>query len=137
MEAVCFSETLLFTYETTCHRNPEEHSRPRRYKSLRSHKIYCLSKSQICLSATTQTSDMYDESKVKLPRYSDAGDNGEKQYSSYSFFTSALDGGVWSASRPGRSLPPGKDPGTHCTGDWVSPRACLDTEAREKSFTSA
>ena len=26
-----------------------------------------------------------------------------------------------SASRPGRSLPPGR-PGTHCTGDWVGPQ---------------
>jgi hypothetical protein len=31
-------------------------------------------------------------------------------YSSYSFTTSALHGGQWSASRPGRSLPPGKGP---------------------------
>jgi hypothetical protein len=30
--------------------------------------------------------------------------------SSYSFTTSALDGGEWSASRPGRALPPGKGP---------------------------
>jgi hypothetical protein len=29
-------------------------------------------------------------------------------YSSYSFTTSELDGGEWSASRPGRALPPGK-----------------------------
>jgi hypothetical protein len=29
-------------------------------------------------------------------------------YSSYSFTTSALDGGEWSASRPGRALPLGK-----------------------------
>jgi hypothetical protein len=29
-------------------------------------------------------------------------------YSSYSFTTSALDGGEWSASRPGRALVPGK-----------------------------
>jgi hypothetical protein len=28
----------------------------------------------------------------------------------YSFLTSALDGGEWSASRPSRSLPPGKGP---------------------------
>jgi hypothetical protein len=35
---------------------------------------------------------------------------GERRYSSYSFTTSALDGGVWSASRPGRALPPGKGP---------------------------
>jgi hypothetical protein len=33
---------------------------------------------------------------------------GERRYSSYSFSTSALDGGEWSASRPGRALPPGK-----------------------------
>jgi hypothetical protein len=26
----------------------------------------------------------------------------------------------------------GKDPGTHCTGGWVGPRAGLDTEARGK-----
>jgi hypothetical protein len=34
----------------------------------------------------------------------------ERRYSSYSFPTSALDGGEWSASRPGRALPPGKEP---------------------------
>jgi hypothetical protein len=32
-----------------------------------------------------------------------------KGYGSYSFLTSALDGGEWSASRPGRALPPGKN----------------------------
>jgi hypothetical protein len=32
------------------------------------------------------------------------------RYSSYSFMTSAQDGGEWSASRPGRVLPPGKGP---------------------------
>jgi hypothetical protein len=31
-------------------------------------------------------------------------------YSSYSFLISALDGGEWSASRPGRALPPVKGP---------------------------
>jgi hypothetical protein len=34
----------------------------------------------------------------------------ERRYSTYSFLTSALDGGEWSASRPGRALPPGKGP---------------------------
>jgi hypothetical protein len=54
-------------------------------------------------------------------------------YSSYSFMTSALNAGEWSASRPGRALPPGKGPPrTHCTGGWVGPRAGLDTEARGK-----
>jgi hypothetical protein len=33
---------------------------------------------------------------------------GERRYSSYSVLTSTLDGGEWSASRPGRALPPGK-----------------------------
>jgi hypothetical protein len=32
---------------------------------------------------------------------------GEKRNSSYSFTTSALDGGEWSVSRPGRALRPG------------------------------
>jgi hypothetical protein len=42
-------------------------------------------------------------------------------------------GGEWSASRPGRALPPEKGPpGTHCTGGWVGPRAGLDKEARGK-----
>jgi hypothetical protein len=58
---------------------------------------------------------------------------GERRYSSYSFTTSALDGGGWSASRPGRALPPGKGPpGTHCIGGWVDLRAGLDTEVRGK-----
>jgi hypothetical protein len=35
---------------------------------------------------------------------------GERRYSSYSFSTSAIDGGEWSASLPGRALGPGKGP---------------------------
>jgi hypothetical protein len=35
---------------------------------------------------------------------------GERRYSSYSFTTSALDDGEWSASRLRRPLPPGKGP---------------------------
>jgi hypothetical protein len=31
---------------------------------------------------------------------------GEEGYGSYSFTTLALDGGEWSATRPGRALPP-------------------------------
>jgi hypothetical protein len=42
-----------------------------------------------------------------------------------SFLTSALGGGVWSASRPGRFYPR-KRAGTHCTGGWVGPGAGLD-----------
>jgi hypothetical protein len=58
----------------------------------------------------------------------------DRRYSSYSFTTSALDGGEWLASRPGRALPPGeRTPGTHCTGGWVGPRVGLETEVRGKS----
>jgi hypothetical protein len=54
-------------------------------------------------------------------------------YGSYSFIISALDGGEWSASRPGRALTPGKwTPSTHCTGSWVGPRTGLDTKGRRK-----
>jgi hypothetical protein len=54
-------------------------------------------------------------------------------YSSYLFTTSALDGREWSASRPGRTLAPGKGaPGTHWTGGWIGPRAGLETEVRGK-----
>jgi hypothetical protein len=42
------------------------------------------------------------------------------------FLTSALAGGEWSASRPGRSTSGEKAPGTHWIGGWVGPRAGLD-----------
>jgi hypothetical protein len=35
---------------------------------------------------------------------------GERRYSSYSFLTSAIYEGEWTTSRPGRVLPPGKEP---------------------------
>jgi hypothetical protein len=58
---------------------------------------------------------------------------GEEVDSSYSFSTSALDGGELSASRSGRAFTPGeRTPGTHWTGGWVGPRAGLDTEATGK-----
>jgi hypothetical protein len=63
---------------------------------------------------------------------------GERRYSSYSFSTSALNGGERSASRPGRAFTPGERTyGTHCTGGWVGPRAGLDTRLEEKSFDPA
>jgi hypothetical protein len=34
----------------------------------------------------------------------------ERRYSCYSYLTLALDGGEWSASRPGHALPPRKEP---------------------------
>jgi hypothetical protein len=68
--------------------------------------------------------------KLKLPHYIHEGAWGERKYRSYSFSTSALDGGELSASRPGRALALGKGPSIS-TG-WVGLRAGLDTEARGK-----
>jgi hypothetical protein len=48
------------------------------------------------------------------------------------FLTSALDGGVWSASRPGSFTAREKAPGTHWIGGWVGPRAVVDTVVRRK-----
>jgi hypothetical protein len=46
--------------------------------------------------------------------------------------TSALDGGEWSASRPGRFTPRERAPGSHWIGGWVGPRAVLDAVVLEK-----
>jgi hypothetical protein len=42
------------------------------------------------------------------------------------FLTSALDGGEWSASRPGRFNLGERAPGNHWIGGWVGPIASLD-----------
>jgi hypothetical protein len=42
------------------------------------------------------------------------------------FLTSALAGGEWSASRPGRFTPGERDRGTHWIGGWMDPRGGLD-----------
>jgi hypothetical protein len=46
--------------------------------------------------------------------------------------TSALDGGEWSASRPGRFTPRERAPGIHWIGDWMGPRAVLDSVVKKK-----
>jgi len=43
--------------------------------------------------------------------------------------TLALDGGEWSASRPGHFAPGVRAHGTHWIGDWVGPRAGLNAVA--------
>jgi hypothetical protein len=48
--------------------------------------------------------------KLKLSHCTPWRHLGERKYSSYSFMTSALDGGEWSASHPGRALDPGEGP---------------------------
>jgi hypothetical protein len=59
----------------------------------------------------------------------------ESKYSSYSFTISAVDGGEWSATRPGRALPPGKGPPVpivHEAG-WAS-EPVWTQRLQEKSF---
>jgi hypothetical protein len=46
--------------------------------------------------------------------------------------TSALDGGEWSASRPGRFTPRKRAPGTHGIGGCVDPRAGLDAVVKRE-----
>jgi hypothetical protein len=45
--------------------------------------------------------------------------------------TSTLDGGEWSASRPGRFTSRERVPDTHWVGDWVGCRAVLDAVMRK------
>jgi hypothetical protein len=51
------------------------------------------------------------------------------------FLTSALVGGDWSDSRPGRFTRGERAPGTHCIGGWVDPRAGLDDVEMRKILT--
>jgi hypothetical protein len=51
--------------------------------------------------------------KVRMPRYHHVVNKGERSYISYSFLTSTLGGGDWSASRSGRALPTRKVPPVH------------------------
>jgi FtsP/CotA-like multicopper oxidase with cupredoxin domain len=50
----------------------------------------------------------------------------------YAFLNSALDGGEWSASHPGRSTPKERAPGIHWIGGWMEPKAGLDTVVKKK-----
>jgi hypothetical protein len=56
----------------------------------------------------------------------------EWRYSSTHSLILALDGGEWSASRPGRFNPSERAPGTHWIGGWVGPRAVLDVVVKRK-----
>jgi hypothetical protein len=71
--------------------------------------------------------------EVKLSHYSPCRWQGGEAHSSASFFTSALDGSEWSASRPGRALPRGKDPPVPIVQEtgWA-PELVWTQEAREK-----
>jgi hypothetical protein len=50
----------------------------------------------------------------------------------YIFLTSALYGGEWSASRPGRFTPGEGAPGAHWLGSWVGAEDGLDDVEKRK-----
>jgi hypothetical protein len=55
----------------------------------------------------------------------------------HTFLISALDGGEWSVSHPGRFTPRVKAAGTHWIGGWVVPRVGLDAVVRRKRIPSS
>jgi hypothetical protein len=50
----------------------------------------------------------------------------------HTFLTLTLDGGEWSASRPGGFTSTERVPCTHWIGGWVGQRAVLDTMVKRK-----
>jgi hypothetical protein len=73
--------------------------------------------------------------KLKQSHYTPWNAWGERRYSSYSFSTSALDGGEWSASRPCRALAPGKGPPVPIVQEaWWAPQPVWTQRLQEKSF---
>jgi hypothetical protein len=63
--------------------------------------------------------------RVKVPINKLKNPEGVKVYP-YSFVTSEVEGGRWSAPHPGRF--------THCTGGWVDPRAGLDVCEKSRPY---
>jgi hypothetical protein len=57
---------------------------------------------------------------------------GEWRHSFTHPFTSTLDGGEWSASRPGHFTDRERAPGTPWVGCWVGPRTVLDAVVKRK-----
>jgi hypothetical protein len=76
--------------------------------------------------------------KSEQSRYTPRWRLGERKCSSYSFTTSSLDGGEWSASRLGRALPQGKDPLVSIVQEagWT-PELVWTHRLEEKSFAPA
>jgi hypothetical protein len=73
-----------------------------------------------------------------VPQHTHAGAGGGRMYSSYSFTTSALDGGEWSASRTDRALPPGKRPPVpNVQESGLAAEPVWTQGLEEKSFASA
>jgi hypothetical protein len=82
--------------------------------------------------------DIIKSKSKAVPLHAMEAFGGERRYSSYSFSTSALDGGEWSASRPGRAFTPGKGPPVPIVQEagWA-PEPIWTQRIEEKSFAPA
>jgi hypothetical protein len=86
--------------------------------------------------ACRRSTSLHVRLRLKLFHHTPRGRfGGGGRYSSYSFLTSALDWGEWSASRPGRYLPPGKGPPVPIVQEagWA-PEPVWAQRLEEKSF---
>jgi hypothetical protein len=73
--------------------------------------------------------------REKVPLHSMEA-QGERRYSSYTFMTSALDGGEWPASRPSPALPPGKGTPTPIGQEAGWAPEPVWTHRREEKFSA-
>jgi hypothetical protein len=96
--------------------------------------VYKIRQTMYCLYETL----IIQTQKSKALSLGHAGAKRERKYNSYSFSTSALDGGQWSASRPGRVLAPRKGPPVSIVQEagWA-PEPVWTQRLGEKSFASA
>ena len=76
-------------------------------------------------TTTTTTNTTTTTTRVSDPVTGPVWSRGWVEVYLYSSMTAALEGGEWSAARPGRTLPRER-PCTHFTERWVGPRAGLD-----------
>jgi hypothetical protein len=101
-------------------------------------------RTQVVLTVTSHTAALsrlilITTMKIKaVPLHAMEALVGGRRYSFYSFTTSALDGGEWSASRPGHALPPGKGPPVLIGQEagWAS-EPVWTQRIEEKSFAPA
>jgi hypothetical protein len=92
--------------------------------------------SYVALKRVSDRLEKYYKSEAVPLLLADA--SGEREdYSSYSFLTSALDGGECSASLLGRALSPGKGPPTPLDRRLGGPQSWSGHRLEEKSFASA
>jgi hypothetical protein len=119
--------TYFFKYVRLCKKKKVSRS----YKVATIHVIYL----------SSQLPFLYRQKKKKegkvVPLRSIDAHLGDRRYSSYSFLTSALEGGEWSASRPGRALHQGKEPPAPIVQEagWA-PEPVWTQRLEEKSFAS-